>query len=327
MSSKQPVVSTRPPDEPGFYDPDALREDYGFFGPDSVTWRIWTSPSTIIGFQRAITIETFDPFLSAAVDEQNGVRADIRHRMDRTGEYFEIVAVGDSKAAIEASELLLKVHSRAVGIEPVTGRRYNANNPDSQLWIHVTAWHSVLYCYEKYGPGRLSERDENQYWAECAIAAELQTCDPEKVPRSREAVREYFESMRKQLCMTEHSTEIAKLFLWPPLQRDTALIFPFTRLLSLATIASMPKWMRELGGFDQPNFFNLLIVPITRIVMWVTKPVALKMLLLKAFMPSIRPVWAKSLQGPPPLAPDIVTPAAARKRYGTSNPNLHSTAR
>ena len=55
---------------------------------------------------------------------------------------------------------------------------YDANKPSSQLWIHVTAWHSILRCYEMFGPGRLSEAEEQQFWAECARAAELQTIDP-----------------------------------------------------------------------------------------------------------------------------------------------------
>ena len=32
--------------------------------------------------------------------------------------------------------------------------------------------------------------DESRYWAECVLAAELQTCDPAKVPRSRADVRD-----------------------------------------------------------------------------------------------------------------------------------------
>jgi len=51
------------------------------------------------------------------------------------------------------------VHSKAVGTEPLSGARYDANDPQSQLWIHLTAWHSILYAYERYWPGRLSAED------------------------------------------------------------------------------------------------------------------------------------------------------------------------
>ena len=44
-------------------------EDYGFFGPDSVTWKVWTYPTSLtIGFQRAVVVEELDPALIAAVD-------------------------------------------------------------------------------------------------------------------------------------------------------------------------------------------------------------------------------------------------------------------
>ena len=69
------------------------------------------------------------------------------------------VAFADSRTAVKASEVLMKVHARNVGIEPVSGNRYDANDPDSQLWILLTGWHSVLYAYEKYGPGKLSAED------------------------------------------------------------------------------------------------------------------------------------------------------------------------
>ena len=33
-------------------------EDYGFFGPDSVTWKVWGYPTSLtVGFQRAVVVE------------------------------------------------------------------------------------------------------------------------------------------------------------------------------------------------------------------------------------------------------------------------------
>ena len=76
----------------------------------------------------------------------------------------------------------MRVHAKAKGVEPISGSRYSANNPEAQLWIHITGWHSVLKCYERYGPGPLSKADESRFWAESRIAAELQTCKPADVP-------------------------------------------------------------------------------------------------------------------------------------------------
>ena len=48
----------------------------------------------------------------------------------------------------------MRVHAKAKGIEPISGLRYSAINPEAQRWVHITGWQSVLKCYERYGPGR-----------------------------------------------------------------------------------------------------------------------------------------------------------------------------
>lgn len=112
---------------------DVRREDYGFFGPDSVSWRIWTAPTSLIGFQRAVSLEHFDPHLAASVADSQGIYLAPRDRLDRTLSYFLTIAVADGRTAVELSRLLMKVHSTSTGIDPVTGKRYSANNPASQL--------------------------------------------------------------------------------------------------------------------------------------------------------------------------------------------------
>ena len=130
------------------------RDDYGFFGPDSPSWKVWASPTALIGFQRSVVLEHFDPYLAAAVADSAGIYTDPSGRLDRTLAYFLTVAVADGRTAIEVSDALMRVHAKAKGIEPISGSRYSANNPEAQLWIHVTGWHSVLKCYERYGPAR-----------------------------------------------------------------------------------------------------------------------------------------------------------------------------
>src|ERR1700752_1881860 len=139
--------------------------DNGFFGPGSVTWKVWSYPTSIvIGFSRAVTIEQLDPNLIAEVDDAGGVRYRPRTRYERTVRYFPLAASGDTAPSAKAADVLVKVHSKAIGTDPVTGGRYDANNPASQLWIHMTAWHSILYSYERFGPGKLTEPEDLQYW-------------------------------------------------------------------------------------------------------------------------------------------------------------------
>ena len=145
-----------------------------------------------------------------------GIYTDPTGRLDRTLAYFLTVAMADGRTAVAVSDALMRIHARAKGIEPITGTRYSANNPDAQLWIHVTGWHSVLKCYERYGPGALSMAEESRFWAESRIAAELQTCKPADVPASRDEVRQYFSDVRGRLCTSEHADRAMHYLLWTP---------------------------------------------------------------------------------------------------------------
>lgn len=310
------MTSTRPSIRPVAQRP---REDWGLFGPDSPTWRVWSSPTALIAFQRSIIVESFDPFLAAAVHEQNGVRYNAKRRFDRTIQYFLTVACGDSRAAIEASEILMRVHAKATGIEPISDKPYSANNPDSQLWIHVTGWQSNLLCHERYGGGKLSAADEKRYWEECAIAAELQTCKPSDVPRSRKEVREYYEAMRPKLCISDRSRTLIHYFLNSQRKVAGTGLWLGSNLMSAATIATIPKWMRQLGGFDQPASVDALIVPATRIAVRMgSNPVASRAI-LKAMAPSALPVMGQVLKKQKPLRNEVPTPSEARQRYGQAS--------
>ena len=87
-----------------------------------------------------VVIEELDPALVAAVDRTSAIYARPRTRYDRTLRYFAMALFGDSRSTAKAADILVKVHSKAVGIDPVTGNRYDANDPQSQLWNHLTAW-------------------------------------------------------------------------------------------------------------------------------------------------------------------------------------------
>lgn len=305
-------------------------EDYGFFGPDSITWKVWSYPTSVsIGFIRSVVIEELDPALVAAVDTTHDIYKRPRTRYDRTLRYFAMVAFGDSRSTAQAADVLVKVHSKAIGTEPYSGQRYDANDPQSQLWIHLTAWHSILYAYEKYGPGPLSEQEEQRYWAECAVAAELQTCDPADVPRDRDGVRKYFEQMRPQLSGSPiaqkamaHLLDGAALVA-PELPRALApLNWVTNRVVRAGVLATMPRWMREMGGLRQSRISDVAVTPALRMAFAVLNvaPVEVKLRVLKMISPSTVPVVAPVLYAVEPRSTEVVTPAEARERYGYDKP-------
>lgn len=303
-------------------------EDYGFFGPDSVTWKVWRYPTSLtVGFQRSVVIEELDPALVASVDQTRAIFDRPRTRYDRTLRYFATVAFGDSRSASKAADVLVKVHSMAIGNEPLSGKRYDANDPDSQLWIHLTAWHSILYAYEKYGPGKLTPAEETRYWEECAVAAELQTCSPDDVPRTRDGVRAYFTHMRPLLAGSEVAQQtmahlIDARIMLPPVRNGLRPINWFVaRALRAGTIATMPRWMRRMGGLRQSRAVDALITPVLRVAFRLLHAnTRIEMAQLRYLSPMIAPVIEPIAYGVEPTHPHPTTPADARDRYGYDRP-------
>ncbi|MFE5480838.1 oxygenase MpaB family protein [Nocardia sp. NPDC056541] len=295
------------------------RDDYGFFGPDSPTWKVWAAPTALIGFQRAVTLEHFDPFLTAAVADSHGIYDNPATRLDHTLSYFLLVALGDGRTAIQASEHLMKVHAPMTGIEPISGKRYSANNPDSQLWIHVTGWHSVLKAYEMFGPGPLSPAEEDRYWAECVIAAELQTCKPADVPRNRAEVRAYFERVRPQLCVSERAVAAMHFLLWPSVSKGMTFAAG-GRVLSLATISTLPAWMRELGRFDMPRVVDASVRVPGKAIVWAAARRGNRGLIMAA--PYVAKMTGQILAAhertAPPRTRATISPGDARALYGSN---------
>jgi len=291
------------------------RDDYGFFGPDSPSWKVWASPTALIGFQRSVVLEHFDPALAAAVADSAGIYTDPSGRLDRTLAYFLTVAVADGRTAIERSDALMRVHAKAKGVEPISGARYSANNPEAQLWIHITGWHSVLKCYERYGPGPLSEVEESRYWAESRIAAELQTCSPADVPASRDEVRQYFAEVRGKLCTSEHADRAMRYLLWTPRDRGVRL-WAGSRIMAPAAIATLPKWMRRMGNFDQSAAVDAAVVPAAAALVRAFSANNSRPLVAAArrLVPHTAEVLAAHLSAGPPALLQTVTPAQARER-------------
>ncbi|WP_420427393.1 oxygenase MpaB family protein [Algiphilus sp.] len=289
-------------------------QDYGFFGPGSPSWKIWTAPTSLIGFQRAVVLEHFDPFLAAAVADMRGIYSNPARRLDRTLAYFLTIAVADSRTATEASRLLMRVHSQVTGVEPISGKRYSANNPDSQLWIHITGWHSVLKAYEMYGPGPLPADEERRYWEECAIAANLQTCNPADVPRSRQGVRDYFEAVRPRLCTSERAHEGMHYLLRTPAANAGIAFWAISRMLAPATIATLPKWMRVLGGFDQTALIDGIAPPLIRVVTTFGQWPVLKVAALRLSAPRTARIMGEHHRGDQPRNTHTVPPVNVREQ-------------
>ncbi|GAB4002743.1 hypothetical protein GCM10028772_04450 [Nocardioides ultimimeridianus] len=308
------------------YEPMA---DYGFLGPDSVSWKVWGHPTSyVLGFVRAVTIEHFDPNLAAAVIQSGGVKYRPSTRYGRTLRYFGLQLFGGAEQTCRAADVLVKVHSKAIGHDPVTGGTYDANDGGSQLWIHVTAWHSILKCYEMFGPGKLTEDEENRFWAEMKEVAKLQTIDPDLVPTSREAVHRYFEEWRPRLAASEGAQDMIK-FILPidvalPVDSPAwlkAALKPAIVLLTKAVISTYPKHMRDMAGLRQGRLTDAAVrLPVKAMHSFLNSNLSVRLLFMDFIAPQAVPVAAPAILGIPPVSDKVWEVREAQAHFGFDVP-------
>lgn len=309
------------------------RDDEGFFGPKSIAWKVWTFPSSALqGFARAVTIEHLDPDLVAAVDHSGQVIQRTPIRYDRTMEYFSAVLFADAKTVIKMSDILMKVHARSFGTNPVTGNEYDSNNSESQKWIHITAWHSILYCYETFGPGKLPRDQENQYWADCKTAAKFQPIDLTDFPETRGQIQEYLDSWRERISASEAAVYNINHILngFETIEpRFPTIIKKLGRpLLRWSVIATYPKWMRGMMGLKQGPIRDMVGVAFWKYFVYApgSRSPWLLMQIIDRICPRAYEYVEQGVRGIPAKTPRVYTPEVARRAFGDPRSPLEQQA-
>lgn len=240
-------------------------DDDGLFGPSSVTWRVIGHPFAFVGGLRSLLIGALHPLVAAGTVEHSEFRTRPVDRLRTTSRYVNATVFGDEQAARAAAAMVRSVHRRVHGTDPLTGKPYDATDPDEQLWVHCVAWHSYLAAYRAY-VGTLSAEEQDRYLAEGVVAAELIGVPPERVPASMDALRAYWASMRPQLGVGTYGRELIDFVLRPSFPIEL-LPFkaPYAVLVRLA-VSIIPRDLRALMGFDGPRALDLAAIPAGRSV-------------------------------------------------------------
>src|SRR5438067_2159864 len=176
-------------------------EHDGLLGPDSVAWRVLDHPAALIGGLRALIVQSLHPLAMAGVAQHSDYKRRPLERLRRTAYYVGGTAMGDRATALAAVERVKKVHKRVRGIDPVTGREYNAEDPETQVWVHTVEWHSFLVAHQVFGE-RLTAAEQDRYMSEGVRIAALLDVPEAMVPASIAEVRDYFERVAPMLCVS-----------------------------------------------------------------------------------------------------------------------------
>jgi uncharacterized protein (DUF2236 family) len=233
--------------------------DRGLFGPTSVTWRVHASPAMLIGGMRALIVQALHPLAMAGVFEHSDFRERPLRRLKITAEYVATTTYGDTPTAERAGARVRAVHRHIRGTDPVTGRAYSAEDPETLLWVHCVEVHSFLASFRAYG-GRISGGDQDRYLAESARSATLVGIDPADVPPTRADMRDYFDAMLPTLCVSTGTLEAIRFVASPPITRELLPLAPALRVSAAAAVSLVPKHLRRMAGLERPWAADLLTV-------------------------------------------------------------------
>ena len=225
-------------------------DDLGYFGPQSVTWRLHADPMQWVGGIRALFLMSLHPLAMAGVAQHSTYRQDPFGRLQRTGEYVGAVTFGTRTEAERAAAKVRGMHRRVRGVEPESGTPYRATDPELLLWVHCGEIDSFLTIGRRAGV-RVSAADADRYVAEQVAAAELIGIPRELAPASVAELADYFERTRPALRMTAAARDAARFMFVPPMPALVQLATPARVVRTSAAglaFASLPRWARRLYG-------------------------------------------------------------------------------
>lgn len=221
-------------------------EDTGFFGPDSMMWRVNREMMTLFGGARALLMQAAHPLVAAGARQTGAYRRDPWARLIRTVMLQNLVTFGRAGGATEAADRINKLHKAIRGVDPVTGEWYDALDYEQLLWVHVALEVSTVGFYE-LAVAPLSTAERDRYHDENKLAADLLWLPREFVPGTYADTERYVDDMigSGRLRYTDVAEEVADLIFGaavPPRIR------PIWKFVAFAAAGTLDPRLRELYG-------------------------------------------------------------------------------
>ena len=246
-----------------------MNADPGYFGPNSMMWRVNREITVLFGGARALLMHAAHPLIAAGARQTSFYQRDPWKRLIRTLSLQNSVTFGTREEADESAHRINKLHEVIKGKDEITGKVYDALDHEQLLWVHACLQISSIYFYEKTVK-KLSEEEKNQYHIENMVAAKLVLINKKEMPQTHEKLKNWVISKSKEknyLIYTDVAKDVQDIISGGPVPRHIKPIWPF---IAFTAFNTLPKEFKELYGVKQSKFkdlilnFNLTFLKITR---------------------------------------------------------------
>lgn len=246
-----------------------MKADPGYFGPNSMMWKVNREITVLFGGARALLMHAAHPLIAAGARQTSFYQRDPWKRLIRTLSLQNSVTFGTREEANESAHRINKLHEVIKGKDEITGEIYDALDHEQLLWVHACLQVSSIYFYEKTVK-KLSDEEKNQYHKENMVAADLVLVNIKEMPETHEDLKNWVISKSREknyLIYTDVAKDVQDIISGGPVPRHIKPIWPF---IAFTAFNTLPKEFRELYGVKESKLkdlilnFNLAFLKITR---------------------------------------------------------------
>jgi uncharacterized protein (DUF2236 family) len=272
-----------------------MKADPGYFGPNSMMWKVNKEITVLFGGARALLMHAAHPLIAAGARQTSFYQRDPWKRLIRTLSLQNSVTFGTKEEADESAHRINKLHEVINGDDEITGGYYDALDHEQLLWVHACLQISSIYFYEKT-VRKLSEDEKNQYHRENSVAAKMVLVDDKLMPKTHDGLKQWVIQKSKEkdyLVLTDVAEDVAEIINGGPVPRHIKPIWPF---IAFTAFNTLPKEFKNIYGIKETKYKNILL--------------NFNLYLLKLSRPLLPPFFR------------LIAPARWAKQRLTKNPNL-----
>tara|TARA_B100000700_G_scaffold66326_1_gene73175 strand:- start:147 stop:989 length:843 start_codon:yes stop_codon:yes gene_type:complete len=243
--------------------------DPGYFGPESMMWKVNKEITVLFGGARALLMHAAHPLIAAGARQTSFYQRDPWKRLIRTLSLQNSVTFGTKEEANESATRINRLHEVIKGEDEITGNIYDALDHEQLLWVHACLQLSSIYFYEQT-VRKLSEVEKNQYHKENMLSAKLVLIDIESMPNTHKELKDWVKNKsveKNYLLMTDVAKDVQDIISGGPVPGHIKPIWPF---ISFTAFNTLPEEFKEIYGIKTTKLkslilkFNLMLLKTTR---------------------------------------------------------------
>ena len=232
--------------------------DPGYFGPQSMMWKINREITVLFGGARALLMHAAHPLIAAGARQTSFYQRDPWKRLIRTLSLQNSVTFGTKQEADESAHRINKLHEVIKGKDAVSGGIYDALDHEQLLWVHACLQISSVYFYEKTVK-KLSVEEKDRYHQENMIAADLVLVDTKKMPQTHDELKDWVTSKSREkdyLIITDVAKDVKDIIAGGPVPRHIKPIWPF---IAFTAFQTLPQEFKDIYGIKTSKFKRAVV--------------------------------------------------------------------